>query len=310
MIAWLAAVALASPDADAAVDAACTGGDLEACAYSGARHAAAGDLERASKQLRTACRGDVPVGCRNEGAMLLRAAVPPDPSAALRAYARGCALSDPESCAAAGTLYLGVAGLPRDEARAREALEPACVGEIATACAPLGELVATADAAEGLEWMLRGCTLGDGAACTGAAVRVEQGEGAASDLGRARELLDQGCIRGDGEGCAMLAMRFAQTGRAELASAPLERGCELQAPVACSMLGLARLTGQGGRPKDPAGAVDALMRACALEHASSCTTAGALLIEGRKGVAAAPERGRELLKAGCALGDERACAPR
>ena len=264
-------------------DAACEGGDLDACTQLGVQYARGdgvpSDRFRASQLFRKGCAGDHAHACmflaeayrKGEGAGA-------DTAKAQELYIKACELGDGLACRSVGDMYI------------------------------LGNLYGTDGRTAGL-WYQMGCELGDGQACTAAGLWMERGDVMDADPTKAAAMFEQGCTLGHTRGCTMIAVRYAK------GAAGLKRDIEAAAgwyakacpsdraadPEGCRELGLLQIKGKGAAQDAATGKAN-LERACFQNDAEACRhLAQQELDDGR--MAEAMVAGQR----GCDLGDGGAC---
>jgi len=264
-------------------EAACDGGDLDACTQLGAQYARGEgvpvDRFRASQLFRKACAGDHAHGCmflaeayrKGEGAGA-------DTEKAQELYVKACELGDGLACRSVGDMYI------------------------------LGNLYGTDGRTAGL-WYQMGCELGDGQACTGAGLWMERGDVMDADPDKAAVLFERGCQLGHARGCTMIGIRYAK-GAAGLkrdidaAATWYAQACPADKPAdpeGCRELGLLQLKGKGAS-EDPTAARANFERACFQNDAEACRHLAQLEL-GAEHFAEAMVAAQR----GCDLGDAGAC---
>lgn len=142
----------------------------------------------------------------------------------------------------------------------------------------MGELTAAMaaparDAARILELARAACAGGFAAACTQAAVLLQDGTEVPADPETALALYDRACQGGDGWGCTNLGVMRKTAGDPERAQVAYRRACDLEDGVGCA--NAARLIVTGQIPGDEAQARTLLQRGCALGDAECCQVLGA-----------------------------------
>lgn len=260
--------------------------------------------------LEEACEAGGPRACDALAAALeAGAGGAPDPDRAARLHARACAAGLGEACAAVAR-ERETAG---DQARAAAAREEGCALGAASACAALAA-AAPPERAPALRE--RACDLGDAPTCL-ALGREDAGRDPVGALAHA----EAACRLGEGEGCALAAELVPAAGRIPArpggarpprrpASTPrrlLERGCALEAPLACARLGV-ELAAAGG--PDAARGRTLLAAHCEALGPDRCLDAAAAYLADQGGPEAVlGERSDPaLLEAACGRGVLSACA--
>src|SRR5262249_10845064 len=158
-----------------------------------------------------------------------------------------------------GTLYARGDPMPADPERAASLLGRACDAEVAGACRELAALV-MADRGRALELEVRGCALGDGAACL---------EVARLDPKQAARTIIRACKLDVADACGAL-----ERGLADLEDvAQLEEVCAAGSGAVCLHLGTLLTR------SDKAGAARAFDRACQAHHALACQTLGKMYVD-------------------------------
>ncbi len=199
--------------------------------------------------------------------------------------AEQCTKGNAGSCAAAGSLYAsGSAGLPHDDAKARELLGKACDANDAKGCVTLGTLLlqgrgGAKDPAGAAKDFEKGCQSGEAKGCGMLGVMVRGGDGVAKDPARAATLLRQGCDGGDDHACAALGrVLLAGEGTAKdpvKAAVALKRACDGSQIAACNDLGLMSEIGKDV-PKNAILAKMVYQRACVRGDSDACVNQGRL----------------------------------
>ena len=199
----------------------------------------------------------------------------------------------------AASAYEHGRGVEPDLERARELYQRAC--EHANrdslhggqSCARLAEL----DGPGALEWLERGCAVGNAESCNNLGVRL-----AKLDVAKARELYTKAC---DGKlrvACRNAGLSWRDDAPKDPARsiAPFTRGCGLGDGFACGALGYAI------DATDPATAAKHYQTACDQDIGDACYNLALLHREGR-GVARSDELADELMRRACKAGERDAC---
>ncbi|MCB9537562.1 MAG: hypothetical protein H6704_15030 [Myxococcales bacterium] len=168
------------------------------------------------------------------------------------------------------------AALGPDDAAAAAAYERGCALGDGAACRGAAERAADPRAAA--RHLQRACDLADAAGCGALAAAVEAGRGVRADRLRARLLYGLACEGGHGASCParMDLARDPDDGplynAAALRSGRLRQQCTARKAKACLELADMRLTGTGVR-RDATDAAALYARACARKVAAACARA-------------------------------------
>jgi TPR repeat protein len=132
----------------------------------------------------------------------------------------------------------------------------------------------------------RGCSAGNGHACTEAGLAYRNGRGTARDDATAVTFYQRGCDAGDAFGCVDLAQMYG-TGTSVTrddarAAALYQKGCDGNAPAGCAFLGVFYQTGRAV-PRDEARALSLFAKGCDGNSLQGCND-GAMLLENAKDV--------------------------
>lgn len=121
------------------------------------------------------------------------------------------------------------------------------------------------------------CETGDAFACYRLAELHHKGKGGPVDLEKAATLYATSCEKEHGEGCEKRAdLTLEGQGGPEVELEYLQKGCELQRPLACQRAGVQLEAGRGV-PRDVFAAISSYEKACKLGEVDGCTAAGVLL---------------------------------
>ena len=241
-------------------------------------------------------------------AELLAGASASAPSAAAPAQ-KACEAGEARACTVLGQLAPAGTGVAKDAAAAGKWLEKGCGGGDGAGCTALGKLTAT-DGPRALSLFEKGCSGGDvgGCAAAGAQYLGSGAPGAKRETLKARDFLSKACDGGDAASCASLGALY-DAGDPQLPKQPilaemmLRRGCVRGAVEACSGLGMALLSKQGGSESD---AKMQLQRACAGRDMLACAALRVAFGDARLVV---PDiKQRMALNTACMGGSARACA--
>lgn len=292
----------------------CEGKDGEACALV-AKLAAGKDPAAAVNAALEACKLGVMPACITAGqAYENGAGVTKAIGIAVASYQRGCDGGYARACWELGRYRERRTGpksfsldvLPIDKGMVRLARERSCNGRIVQACREVARWLGEADKS-GEPWLVRGCDLGDGAACVDLAKRrgygtpewldlasrgcrlgaIEETEyhrdytasQGCNDVGlfherekrklEAASFLTRGCNQGSTSACWNAANLFEGADKVPWH----ERGCALGAAAACNALTVAALD---ATPADPKRALSVAEKTCASGDAQACFYAGML----------------------------------
>ena len=234
---------------------------------------------------------------RRNSCPLLQASGKTDPDT----NARLCACNDPSpwTCMIAADAYERGREVEPDLERALELYERAC--EHANrdplhggwSCARLAEL----DEPRALEWLERGCAVGDGDSCNNLGVRH-----AKTDIPKARELYAKACTAKHVLACSNAGFSWRDDIPRDPARslAAFTRSCELGDGTSCGAVGHAL------DATDPATAAKHYQTACDKRVAVACYNLALLHREGR-GVTRSDQLADELMRRACKAGERDAC---
>ncbi len=185
----------------------------------------------------------------------------------LRLEQWGCEHQDASACARHGRALMGSDGIERDEVRALDLLERACLGGERTVCSIAVELMrrqGTEDRARLMPLLAQGCADGDLVACASAGTLEVSAP--APNRERAEGWLGQACVGGLGPACAVLGdLLVSQPARENAAIQNYRMACTSETTEGCR--GLATLCLRGRL-----NACEGLAGACAAGVASACPT--------------------------------------
>jgi TPR repeat protein len=193
----------------------CDGGDFIACTNAGFILAGGGgasvqrDDAKALEFARRACFGGEAVACGNAGYKIeLGESVPADPGAALVLYARACKLQDSQCFRGGMLLATGAAGVPKDDAAAKQLLDKSCGaggGTASMACVVAGGLYGSA------------------------------GKAAPAGLDHTISTMKPQCDQKEGRACTFLGIAEFGRGKKQDAADHLKAGCDLKDPLGCEL---------------------------------------------------------------------------
>ena len=267
--------------AQAALERGCKGGWATTC-YQAAQYlvAAKTDDARASAIAIMGCDGKHGSSCYLAGwlASMGRAGGPASPERALVLYERGCALTSPVACDAAGAAYRAGAGAPADPKKAIERFEQACTGTA-------DELFA--------------------AACRSWAMMAYFGEAGAKDAKVALAAFTRACKYGEPDTCGFLGTLVTETGGTlEPVLAVIEQSCKDGHEQACIALG--NQLAASPRETDRRKAFDVFVASCGRKSDDGCLRQADLLADGW-GITKDVAKAEELYRSRCDAGRAAAC---
>ncbi|WAS90831.1 tetratricopeptide repeat protein [Nannocystis punicea] len=192
-----------------------------------------------------------------------------------KAYEKAC-----EGDVAAACYYVGrhhedgVLGKSKDDVRADQQFERACMQGHAMSCLHLTQKYEGKDRNDprAVKYAQRACDLGLKPGCFSAVAKYLKGEGTPKRPDAAEAILTRTCDAGEGKRCAELGMLKLEghLGPKDVAKAlaVFSRGCELKYASSCVMQAQAHL-GQWGVPLDREKAREAFQKGCAAEGEKS-----------------------------------------
>jgi TPR repeat protein len=268
------------------------------------------DDAQAFTYLNRACNAGLGTGCEELGALFAAGrGTKVDNEMAATMYRRACMDDVGEACA---TMALHSAATSVDPKIA--AVQSACDNGGWATCVGLGQLTASGlaglpkDGAKAVELYERACDREDAWGCKQAARAYMNACGVPQDASKAAAAAKKGCDAGD-EGACWMAERAgagapaaapatgASSGTAELTADRLKLMCEDGIMDACGTLGDRLLTGQGAE-KDAAAGQRLLEEACRHDEETACATLGERWLDGTLGSDA--PKGLALLERACA----------
>jgi TPR repeat protein len=218
---------------------ACARGEQAACFNLAKMHEAGGDAprdpERAKTLFKQACAADHMPACVKVAGSLVYSKKDGERARGVELYEKACDTGTLEACYGLGRLYEeGRGGLARDEGRALDLYEKACVPSSKAprsrdACRARGEIVVRRK-------LDTACQGGDPVACTRLGRRLNYGS--AHDEARAFRLFESACKAKVGEACYELglAMKHGQLGQKkdeERSRTLMKQACDLGYKSAC-----------------------------------------------------------------------------
>ncbi|MCB9673789.1 MAG: SEL1-like repeat protein [Alphaproteobacteria bacterium] len=277
----------------------------------GIYHQEAPEASDAMRFFETACTAGLERGCVEKGALLqLGVGVEKDEAAALAMHQTACQQGEMAGCRRMGALYHAGLGVKRDLDKAREYYAKACDAGYLGGCNSLGLLAHLSidgrkpDPPAAVALYIRACDGGHEAACNNLEKLYAAGMRAEEDPPGRLALWEAGCERGVAVACA----NGADLVEAELmgdardtakAKALREKGCDLDDPYSCGMLGKSML------PEDFDKGRELLRTACESGIGEACTILGDAL--GAKGARYDAVRSASLHAKGCELGQAASC---
>ena len=258
-----------------------------------------------------AARGSA--GCVGLGEMRVAAG---ETAAARGYFEAACEDGLSNGCVALARLHErgdSVAGIARDEKRARILFQKACDGGDLEGCTRLGDMVEhglggwVKDDAAAVALYKRACEGGQQLGCVHLASAYLTGKGKLTrDAVHAVELLHSSCDAGEQEACARLAV-MVHDGKGGMqrdhkrAFTLNEKACSSGALAACVQLGEMYQRGEAGLTKDVKEATQLFERACRGGEARGCVAQVA------NDATLSNERKAALLGSACDAGDARGC---
>jgi len=306
--------------AGAALEASCGAGHPVSCLLvgwskaqitPGIFHQEAHEAADAERFFAMACDAGVERGCVERGALYqLGVGVERDEALALSLHQTACQVGELAACRRLGALYHGGFGVDRNLDKARTYYKKACDGGFLGGCNSLGLLShLSIDGSEpnppaAVAYYIQACDGGHLAACNNLEKLYAAGMRAEEDPPGRLALWEVGCERGVAVACANAAdlVEDPIMGDAvDVARAKTlrERGCELEDPYSCAMLGKSVLLEDFDRGRD------LLRDACESGIGEACTALGDAF--GSKGEHYDAVRSARLHAKGCQARQARSC---
>lgn len=241
-----------------------------------------------------------------------------DLESSARFYRLACERGHIDSCTPAGNMLQDGRGVARDIEAAKALYGKACDGGFGVGCMNLGfvhrgvlgvesdleQAQAMFDKAAAVLQVQ--CETGDNPLwCINYGTLYQMGLGVDKDDDRAAAIYKSGCDRGSDESCVNRILLELQGERVEPSTVPdrvqeLQRLCDKNNPLACSVLGSLLQRGPATVARDPSGATRALTAACELGEKDACVDLAVATTDDAASM--------ELLRRSCDLGHGRSCA--
>ena len=279
------------------------------------------DYKKANELYGDACAKKDGDGCFNlarmhAGGLGVQSSAP----IAFAMYSTLCSAGDQRGCLGMATLYEKGLGVSQNLDMAVSLYEGACGFGYAKACTNLGSLLLHTsdfkDPVEGLEFVKKGCDLGDAKGCVELGVVYyegvagEIGQTIAKDIDKAKEVFVKTCDQKLGLGCYKLGMMYDTgegfTANPKKALELYRNGCTYLDGSSCGMIGHRYLKGGGGVMKSSQEAVRHFELGCEYGDQRSCREMADFYYKGElveKNLSAA----LEMYKQSCSLSSGRAC---
>ena len=201
-----------------------------------------------------------------------------------------CGSGDVRGCLGMANFFEQGRGVQKDITASMMLAKNACDSGYAEGCSRLGEISLRAsdviELADGIEFLQRGCLLGDIEGCillgklyadgvSGAGISIEK------DLVQAREIFTNTCNQGVGFGCYQQAKTHDAENDFQQARRLYQQGCEKRHSESCLILARRFQYGKGGQVDIPA-AISFYKSGCALGEKQSCEQLGDFYASGER----------------------------